>query len=148
MNAPPTTAARQSILEELGSITRMRRGTLSERYVERSTPNGGTVRFGPYFKFQVWQDGRNQTRSVTAEEALLLREDIANFHRFEQLCQQLAQINVQHTLSLRTGQAAAANTAQKKTSGPNASRKNTGKPKASSPKPARSSSKKKGAPKP
>lgn len=148
MNAPPTTAARQSILEELGSITQMRRGTLSERYVERSAPNGGTIRFGPYFKFQIWQDGRNQTRSVTADEALLLREDIDNFHRFEQLCQQLAQINIQHTLSLRTGQAAtAADTAEKKTSGPNASRKNTGRPKASSPKPARNSSKKKRAPK-
>ena len=143
MNAPSTTAGRQSILKELGSITRMRRGTLSERYVERSAPNGGTVRFGPYFKFQIWQDGRNQTRSVTADEAPLLREDIANFHRFEQLCQQLAQINIQHTLSLRAGQAAAANTEEKKTSGPNASRKNTGKPKASSPKPPRNSSKKK-----
>jgi hypothetical protein len=144
MNAPPTTAARESILEELGSITQMRRGTLSERYVERSAPNGGTVRFGPYFKFQIWQDGRNQTRSVTADEALLLREDIDNFHRFEHLCQQLAQINIQHTLCLRTEQAAtAAYTAEKKTSGPNASRKNTEKPKASSPKPARNSSKKK-----
>ena len=149
MNTPPTTAARESILEEIGSITQMRRGTLSERYVERSTSNGGTVKFGPYFKFQIWQDGRNQTRSVTADEALLLREDIANFHRFEQLCQQLAQINIQHTLSLRTGQAAAAaDTAEKKTAGPNASRKNTRKPKASSPKPARNSSTKKRASKP
>jgi hypothetical protein len=143
MNTPPTTSARESILEELGSITQMRRGTLSEQYVERSAPNGGTVRFGPYFKFQIWQDGRNQTRSVTADEALLLREDIDNFHRFEQLCQQLAQLNIQHTLSLRAGQAAAADTPEKKTSNPNALRKNTGKPKSSSPKHVGDSSKRK-----
>jgi multidrug efflux pump subunit AcrB len=56
----------------------------------------------------------------------------------------LTQINIQHTLCLRTEQAAtAADTAEKKTSGPNASRKNTEKPKASSPKPARNSFKKK-----
>jgi hypothetical protein len=110
MNTPNPCAARQSILEELGSITQMRRGTLSEQYVERPAPNGGTVRFGPYFKFQVWQEGRNHTRSVTNDEAMLLREDIDNFHRFEQLCQQLAQLNIQHTIALRDTGPAAANT--------------------------------------
>ena len=113
MNTPTLSAARQPILEELGSITQMRRGTLSEQYVERPTTNGGTVKFGPYFKFQIWQDGRNQTRSVTTDEALLLREDIDNFHRFEQLCQQLAQLNIQHTIALRATEPAAANTEKK-----------------------------------
>jgi hypothetical protein len=140
MNTPTPSAARQPILEELGSITQMRRGTLSERYVVRPAPNGGTVSFGPYFKFQIWQDGRNQTRSVTADEAPLLREDIANFHRFEQLCQQLAQLNIEHTLALRGTEAAAAHAiTEKKTSKPNASPKNTAKRNTSSPKPAKSS---------
>lgn len=142
MNTPTISAARQPILEELGSITQMRRGTLSEQYVERPAPNGGTVRFGPYFKFQIWQDGRNQTRSVTADEALLLREDIDNFHRFEQLCQQLAQLNIQHTIALRATEPAAANT-EKKTSKPNTSPKNTAKQNSSSSKRARNSPKKK-----
>lgn len=142
MNTPTTSAARQPILEELGSITQMRRGTLSEQYVERPAPNGGTVRFGPYFKFQIWEDGRNQTRSVTTDEALLLREDIDNFHRFEQLCQQLAQLNIQHTIALRaTGPTAA--DPEKKISKPNTSPKNTAKQRSSSPKRARNSPKKK-----
>jgi hypothetical protein len=98
---------------ELSGPPQMRRGTLSEQYVERPTTNGGTVKFGPYFKFQIWQDGRNQTRSVTTDEALLLREDIDNFHRFEQLCQQLAQLNIQHTIALRATEPAAANTEKK-----------------------------------
>lgn len=142
MNTPTTSAARQPILEELGCITQMRRGTLSEQYVERPAPNGGTVRFGPYFKFQIWEDGRNQTRSVTADEALLLREDIGNFHRFEQLCQQLAQLNIQHTIALRANVPTAADT-EKKTSKPNTSPKNTAKQSSSSPKRARNSPKKK-----
>jgi hypothetical protein len=142
MNAPTPSTDRQPILEELGTITQMRRGTLSEQYVERPAPNGGTVRFGPYFKFQIWQDGRNQTRSVTTDEALLLREDIDNFHRFEQLCQQLAQLNIQHTIALRATEPAAADT-EKKTSKPNTSPKNTAKQSFSSPKRARNSPKKK-----
>ena len=142
MNTPTTSAARQPILEELGSITQMRRGTLSEQYVERPAPNGGTVKFGPYFKFQIWQDGRNQTRSVTTDEALLLREDIDNFHRFEQLCQQLAQLNIQHTIALRATEPVAANT-EKKTSKLNTSPKNTAKQNSSSSKRAKNSPKKK-----
>jgi hypothetical protein len=142
MNTPTTSAARQPILEELSSITQMRRGTLSEQYVERPATNGGTVKFGPYFKFQIWQDGRNQTRSVTTDEALLLREDIDNFHRFEQLCQQLAQLNIQHTIALRATEPAAANT-EKKTSKPNTSPKNTAKQSSSSPKRATNSPKNK-----
>lgn len=142
MNTPTISAARQPILEELGSITQMRRGTLSEQYVERPAPNGGTVKFGPYFKFQIWQDGRNQTRSVTTDEALLLREDIDNFHRFEQLCQQLAQLNIQHTIALRATEPAAANT-EKKTSKLNTSPKNTAKQNSSSSKHAKDSPTKK-----
>ena len=142
MNTPTISAARQPILEELGSITQMRRGTLSEQYVERPAPNGGTVKFGPYFKFQIWQDGRNQTRSVTTDEAPLLREDIDNFHRFEQLCQQLAQLNIQHTIALRATEPAAANT-EKKTSKLNTSPKNTAKQNSSSSKHAKNSPTKK-----
>jgi hypothetical protein len=142
MNTPTLSAARQPILEELGSITQMRRGTLSEQYVERPTTNGGTVKFGPYFKFQIWQDGRNQTRSVTTDEALLLREDIDNFHRFEQLCQQLAQLNIQHTIALRATEPAAANT-EKKNSKLNTSPKNTAKQNSSSSKRAKDSPKNK-----
>ena len=93
---------------------------------------------GPFFKFQIWQDGRNQTRRVRADEAQILREDIDNFHRFEQLCGQLAQLNIQQTIDLRAS-TTTPETAEKKTSKPNASPKNTAKPNNSSPKHAKNS---------
>ncbi|MCU0779402.1 MAG: hypothetical protein MUF86_17285 [Akkermansiaceae bacterium] len=111
----------------------MRRGTISEQYFERQGPGGRKVRFGPYYKFQIWQDGRNQTRSVAAGEARTLREDIGNFHRFEELCEQLARINIQHTIALRTPAAPTPESAEKKTSKPTASPKNTAGWSASSP---------------
>ena len=138
MNAPTDDATRESILGELGSITLMRRGTLSEQYFERPGPGGGTVRFGPYYKLQIWQEGRNHTRSVAAVEARVLREDIDNFHRFEELCGQLARINIRRTIELRAAEAAAA-TAEKKTSKANASRKNTARRSTSSPRRAKGS---------
>ena len=92
---------RQSLLEQIASITTMRPGTLAEEYREHSTPDGGTVRLGPYFKYQVWQDGRNVSRRVPAAEAATLKRDTEEAKRFHQLVDQLAQLNIQHTVALR-----------------------------------------------
>ena len=113
MNVQTTAATRESILQQLGAITLMRRGTLSEQFFERITPDGRTVCYGPYFKLQIWQDGRNQTRRVGADEAQILREDIDNFHRFELLCGQLAQLNIQQTSDLRASTATPETAAKK-----------------------------------
>lgn len=144
MNTPASGPTREEILEELAALELMQRGTLSEQYFERPSPDGkGTVRLGPYFKFQVWQDGRNHTRSVPAEQAPDLRQDIANHHRFGQLCGQLAQLNIEHTRVLRAAEAASAaggeRAAAKKNSARSASPKGTAKRKHSSAKRGRAS---------
>jgi len=140
MKIPPVIPTCEALIEQLGSITHMQRGTLTEQYLQRPSPDGhGTVTLGPYFKFQVWEDGRNHTRSVPADEATALREDIANHHIFQQASQQLADQIIARTRQLRASQHAAksdsAPTAEKKTSKPNASPKNTAKRSNSSPKP-------------
>jgi len=85
----------------------MQPGTLAEEWRERPEPQGGgTVRLGPYFKHQVWKDGRNASRRVPTNEAALLREDIDNAKRFVQLTGDLARLNIEHTLALRSAQAA------------------------------------------
>lgn len=146
MNAPtqPDSPLRQALLDQIASITTMRPGTLSEEYREHPSPDGrGTVRLGPYFKHQLWQDGRNLSRRVPAAEAATLKLDVEEAKRFHQLTDQLAQLNIQHTIALRTAEAVAAGTvAEKKTSNPNASPKNTAKRNSSSPKRAKDSPKK------
>jgi len=93
MKIPPVIPTCEALIEQLGSITHMQRGTLTEQYLQRPSPDGhGTVTLGPYFKFPVWEDGRNHTRSVPADEATALREDIANHHIFQQASQQLADL--------------------------------------------------------
>jgi len=80
----------------------MQPGTLAEEWRERPGPAGtGLSRRGPYFKHQVWKDGRNVSRRVPAGEAALLGEDIDNARRFERLTGELARLDIEHTLALR-----------------------------------------------
>jgi hypothetical protein len=108
MATPPRSveAARASLLDQIAAITTMQPGTLAEEWRGRSgTAGGGASRLGPYYKHQVWKDGRNVSRRVPAEEAALLREDIDNARRFEHLTGELARLNIEHTLALRAAQA-------------------------------------------
>jgi hypothetical protein len=141
--AQSSSPLRQALLEQIAAITTMLPGSLAEEYREHPAPDGrGTVRLGPYFKHQVWQDGRNLSRRVPAAEAATLKLDIENAKLFEELTGQLARLNIQYTIALRAGQTDATETTVKKTSKPTASRKNTAKPSTSSPKRAKNSPKK------
>lgn len=130
-------ATRLSLLDQLASITTMQPGTLAEEWRQRPDPDGeGILRVGPYFKHQIWKDGRNASRRVPVEEAVQLREDIDNAKRFDQLTNDLARLNIEHTLALRALQAATPDpTEAKKNSAPKQTRKGSPKPKPSSPKP-------------
>jgi hypothetical protein len=68
-------------------------GSLSEQYFIR-TRQGKQVRLGPYYKLQLWRQGKNLTRYVRAEEVPALRQAIANHERFEDLCQQFVDLTV------------------------------------------------------
>jgi hypothetical protein len=132
---PTTGESREQIIERIASITTMQPGTLTEEYREGAIgKDGKRARLGPYYKLQVWRDGANRTSRVPASQAQSLREDIDNYHTFGQLCRQLAQLNIQHTLALR----AAGPGESKKNSTRKQARKNSPKPKPSSPKPKRS----------
>lgn len=137
----PPLLDRPSLLRDLAAITTMQRGTLAEEYREHPSPDGkGTVRLGPYFKHQCWENGRNLSRRVPAREVPALREDLANASRFAEITARLAEITVAETRALRAAQAEAAlasdpqSLAAKKNSRKNARPKNSAKPSASSPK--------------
>lgn len=130
-------AVRRSLVDQIAAISTMQPGTLAEEWRERPDSEGtGVVRLGPYYKHQVWKDGRNVSRRVPADEAVLLREDIENAKRFEQLTEELAHLNIEHTLALRRAPAPAADSGgSKKNSTRKRSASGTPKPKRSSRKP-------------
>jgi hypothetical protein len=128
----------RNLLEELSSIRSMERGKLSEFHRLRPKPGGkGTVRLGPYYKLQAWEQGRNRTRYVTAGELAELKRNLANHERFKQLVAELEQALIERT---RRAEAAARGERgvtgeAKKNGAKKRCAKNTARPKTSCPKP-------------
>lgn len=99
------TQSREQILERIADISTMQPGTLTEEYRDGAIDKDGKrTRLGPYLKLQVWRDGANRTIRVPASQAQVWREDIGNYQEFNDLCRQLAELNIEHTRTLRAAQ--------------------------------------------
>lgn len=80
------------LLEQIAAIPTMERGKLSTySFKERSSASG------PYHKLQQWQDGKNHTRYVSADELPAVRSALAGYAQFEQLTEQYADLVVEET---------------------------------------------------
>jgi hypothetical protein len=82
----------KSILQQIAAIPAMETGKLSA-YV----PAGRPAATDPYFKLQSWQQGKNVTRHIRAERLPQLRDALAGYAHFRQLCDQYADRLVQRT---------------------------------------------------
>lgn len=89
-----------AILSEMATLTTMERGTLTEEY-RTSSPATGSVQLGPYFKFQVWEDGRNVSCRIPADQAADLKKDLAHHQRFTELADAFVKQTIAKTRVLR-----------------------------------------------
>ena len=89
---PAFLAQRTQILQQMAALQTMEQGSLKAEF--RDSPSG--ERCGPYFKYQVWQDGSNFSRRVPPEEASALEAAIANRQRFESLATQFVEGRTGH----------------------------------------------------
>ena len=148
-NTDENNTPREAILTQLTQCDSIERGTVVAEYREVPSPEGsGTVRRGPYFKHQCWEDGKNRSVRVPAEQVARLREDLENAGRFDQLTARLAQWAVEKSRAERAALSAApaapsaALQAAKKNSARSALPNVTAKPKPSLPRSAKRSHKK------
>jgi hypothetical protein len=81
----------------MSRIERMEFGSLAEEYRKAAGADGETVRNGPYYKHQKWEDGSNRSRRVPAEEAKALSEALAGRQRFESLSAEFIELTVAAT---------------------------------------------------
>ena len=81
---PPTTP--ESLLAQLAQIQRMDRGSVS---LLRHGPSG------PYYNHQCYENGRNVSRYVPAEQVPELQAALADYHRFQQLVRQYVDLLVE-----------------------------------------------------
>src|ERR1700676_2466303 len=87
-----TTSKKHQILEQIAAIPAMERGKLSAySFKERS----GQKR--PYHKLQRWQDGKNQTRYVPADELPAVQAALAGYAHYQQLTREYADLVIGET---------------------------------------------------
>ena len=80
------------ILEQIRSITRMRRGHLSEQYNRKKGPDDTERRWGPYYTLQAWVGGKNRSERIPAELAPQVRQNLKNYETFGGLCERYVEI--------------------------------------------------------
>jgi len=85
---------RQEILQKMARIDQMEYGSLKAEFRPGADPSHS---LGPYFKYQVWQEGKNHSQRVAGPRAEQLRQAVEGRQQFEQLAQQCIDLTVQHT---------------------------------------------------
>ena len=84
MNSPYPT----QLFEKMAQIQCMERGKLT---VMREGPEG------PYYKLQVWENGKNLSRYVSRDQATSVQAAIDGYHEFEALAERYAQTVIDRT---------------------------------------------------
>ena len=83
---------KQHLLQQIVLIPAMERGKLSAySFKERS---GAT---GPYHKLQQWENGKNTTRYVPADEVCQVQAALAGYAQYRQLTEEYAQLVIAET---------------------------------------------------
>jgi hypothetical protein len=86
-------AQRDQILQQMAQLDTMEYGSLQTEH--RPAAGGGTA--GPYFKHQVWEQGKNISQRIPAAEASALQTALANRQNCEALARQFIDLTVQLT---------------------------------------------------
>ena len=87
---------RTHLIRQMVSLQSMEEGSLKAEY-RASSGAEQTAPVGPYYKHQVWQNGRNVSRRISSEDAPGLQAAIANRQRFEALAAQFVDLTIAHT---------------------------------------------------
>lgn len=90
MNA--NTPTKQQLLQQISEIDAMERGKLSAYSFQERTGAAG-----PYHKLQHWENGKNQTRYIPAQDVPAIQAALVGYARFEELTEQYAQLVIDQT---------------------------------------------------
>jgi hypothetical protein len=87
---------RQSILLQMQSIDRLRRGSLSKQFF-KSRPPAPANRQGPYFVLQGFFHGKKFSERIASDQAAQVEQDVANYRRFQTLAEEYVTVSDQIT---------------------------------------------------
>ena len=86
---------RREILKEIEGIRSMRKGSVTEQYVE--APIKGKeepVLRGPYWVYTRKEKGKTVSQRLRVDQAQRYREEVEAYHRFQKLSNEYAEITV------------------------------------------------------
>ena len=87
---------RKSILAELASLAEIRRGSVTEQYVEATKKDGSKVRRGPYPLYTFKEKGKTVSRRLRPGQHMEgYRQQIEAFRRFQELVAELLRLGEQ-----------------------------------------------------
>ena len=116
---PELRRQREHVLEQIQTIDRLRRGTLSEQFFIKKR-EGKTIRQGPYYVLQCYLKGCKCSERIPADQAQQAKADVANYQRFQELAEQFVKITDQIT-RLENGQTDAKKNSRRRRSPKNSS---------------------------
>jgi hypothetical protein len=117
---------REQILQQIGAIDRLRRGSLSRQFFKTPRPDAKAPQ-GPYFVLQGYIQGKKFSQRVPAQQAPQVEPLVANYKRFVELAEEFVTVTDQITRLAET-QA----DVKKKTSRPRSAKNGSAKPTPSS----------------
>jgi hypothetical protein len=88
---------RERILEEMGALDCLRRGSLSRQFFQWQQA-GKSGRHGPYYVLQGYFQGQKFSERVPAAQAAEVQELVANYQRFQALAEEFVTVTEQLTL--------------------------------------------------
>ena len=87
---------RQSVLLQMQSIDRLRRGSLSKQFFQ-ARPPAPPARRGPYFVLQGFFHGKKFSERIPPEQAAQVEQDVENYRRFQTLAEEYVTVSDQIT---------------------------------------------------
>lgn len=87
---------RQSILLQMQSIDRLRRGSLSKQFF-KSRPPAPATRRGPYYVLQGFFHGKKFSERIDPDQAAQVEQDVENYRRFQTLAEEYVTVSDQIT---------------------------------------------------
>ena len=85
----------QSLLQQMQSVDRLRRGSLSRQFFQAPGPHA--ARRGPYFVLQGFFRGKKFSERVPQEQADQVEQDVNNYRRFQALAEDYITVTDQIT---------------------------------------------------
>jgi len=83
---------RLDILRQMGSITRLRRGSVNEQSFTQRRRDGSVVTHGPYYLYSRTEQRRSYSQRIPAEAVAQYRTETENCRRFKELAQQYIRV--------------------------------------------------------